>query len=68
MALENRSFGGAKEIELSPGCTYFENYGQDGVTIRVDTENPGQFLVTMDSTLWTSQASNYVAPDYPPVV
>ncbi len=67
MANETRAFSGATLIELSAGCDYFETYGQSNVLVNEDPDNAGQYLVTMDSALWATEESNYVAPDYPPV-
>ncbi len=69
MALESRSFAGADEIELSPGCKYFNTFGEAGVTVQADVNNPGQYIVTMESSKWPAQSSNYVASNgYPAVV
>jgi len=68
MAMESRTFAGADEIEVSPGCTYFNVFDESGVTVQMHPENAGQYIVTMDSSKWAAQASNYVAPKYPPVV
>lgn len=68
MAAEPRNFSGAELLELSPGCEYYNTFGQPNVMVRKDPANPGQFTVIMDSTAWPAQAGNYVAPAYPPVV
>jgi len=69
MKMETRPFAGAKEVELSPGCTYFEHYGQDNVTIQRDVNNPGKFIITMPMSKWAARASKYVASNgYPPVL
>lgn len=69
MRMESRSFTGAKEVELSPGCTYFEHYGHSNVTIQRDMKNPGRFVITMPANKWAERASKYIASNgYPPVV
>jgi len=69
MELESRSFAGAKKVELSPGCTYYDHHGQANVTIQMDMKNPGRFIITMPKNKWAARASKYIASNgYPPVV
>jgi len=68
MADETRLFSGADEIEIYPECKVFNTFGEIDVLVNIDPNNSSQFAVTMDSTRWPGQESNYVAPKYPPVV
>jgi len=68
MANETRRFASGKTINAGGGVTYFETYSAVDVQVVNDPANSPQVLVTMDSTKWTSEASNYIAPDYPAMV
>lgn len=68
MALETRRFASGKKIETSSGIYHFDTFGEKDVIVANDTDNPPEVLVTMESTKWVAQSSNYVDPDYPPIV